>query len=273
MQILGQRDPRWGNINLGNSNTFIKDYGCTITCLAMIIGTTPDVVNDRLKAVGGFAQGNLVIWGKISEAFPGIKINRVWVYNNDDVLNNVPNVLVEVPPNAIGGVSGKHWVVFIGNKECNDPWTGSKRPTNDFLKYGDATGYCVVSGKWAGSTQPTEPMVTLPQKELDLLRNDRDTNYNKFIAEREKKEKLESIIDEKNRELRAKHDEIGELNAQIEDLKEQLAAVKPPVDPVEDSNPTPEVPHTPTTPESPENQPQIDPLQALILWLKGLFKK
>lgn len=157
MQILSQRDNRWGNLFLGNSNTYIKDYGCTITSLAMIIGTTPDVINARLKAVQGFANGNLVIWGKIPEAFPGISINRVWSYNNDDVKNNVPNVLVEVPPNAIGGVSGKHWVVFVGDGMCNDPWTGSKRPTNDFLKYGDATGYCTVKGKWEGLEIPGEP--------------------------------------------------------------------------------------------------------------------
>ena len=148
MQILSQRDDKWGNLYLGTSNTKVRDFGCTITCLAMIIGTTPDVVNQRLRDVNGFAQGNLLIWAKIPEAFPGITINRVWSYNNDDVKANVPNVLVEVPPNAIGGVSGKHWVVFIGDQNCNDPWTGSIRPTNDFLKYGDATGYCTVSGKW-----------------------------------------------------------------------------------------------------------------------------
>lgn len=155
MQTLGQRDPRWGNLNLGFSNTFIRDYGCTITSLAMIIGTTPDVVNSRLKAVGGFAYGNQVIWDKIAEAFPGITVKRVWSYNNDDVKANVPNVLVEVPAQAIGG-SGKHWVVFIGNHNCNDPWTAKTRPVSDFIQYGDPTGYCVLGGKW-NQPAPTPP--------------------------------------------------------------------------------------------------------------------
>lgn len=142
-----QRDPRWGNIKLGFSNTFIKDYGCVITALSNILNTTPDVVNDRLKAVNGFAYGNLVVWAKIEEAFPGIKINRVWAYDNEAVKKAVPNVIVEVPANAIGG-SGKHWVQFIGNQKCNDPWTGTVRPTQDFVKYGNPTGYCVVTGSW-----------------------------------------------------------------------------------------------------------------------------
>ena len=194
MTPLSQRNPLWGNKYLGFSNTYIRDYGCTITGLSMILGTTPDVVNDRLKAVNGFANGNLVIWSKIPEAFPGISQRRIWTYNNDDVKNNVPNVMVEVPPNAIGGVSGKHWVVFIGNQECLDPWTGSKRPTNDFLKYGDATGYCVIGGKWE---QPSsEPMATITQKELDEIRKARDQHFNDLQAELAKNTELQQKLQE-----------------------------------------------------------------------------
>lgn len=143
MTRLSQRDSRWGNQYLGFSNLFIKDYGCTITCIAMILGTTPDVVNQRLKAVNGFS-GSLVIWAKIEEAFSGIKIKRVWSYDNNDVKANTPNVLVEVPAYPIGG-TGKHWVVYLGNQRLNDPWTGMERSTGDFP---NPSGYCVLSGKW-----------------------------------------------------------------------------------------------------------------------------
>lgn len=152
MTILSQRDPRWADITLGTGKGTIGYYGCTITCLAMIMGLTPDVVNDRMKALPlvngstGFANGNLVLWSRLGEAFPDFEFTRVWVYNNDDVLANVPNVLVEVPATAIGG-TGKHWVVFIGNQELNDPWIGKPRPTSDFLQYGDPTGYCIVKKK------------------------------------------------------------------------------------------------------------------------------
>jgi hypothetical protein len=131
----------------------------------MIIGTTPDVVNQRLKAVNGFL-GNLVIWAKIPVAFPGIQVRRVFSYNNDDVKNNVPNVLAEVPSTAIGGTTGKHWVVFIGNQRCNDPWTGLERATSDFTSYyPGASGYCVLTGKWTGL--PPVPL-TDEQKEQKI---------------------------------------------------------------------------------------------------------
>lgn len=168
MTVLGQRDPKWANIKLGFSNTYIKDYGCTITCLAMIIGTTPDVVNDRMKAVNGFAQGNLVIWDKIPAAFPGIQIQRVWSYNNDDVKAHIPNVLVEVPAVPIGG-TGSHWVVYIGNQKLNDPWLGKERPTSDFP---NPTGYCNVTGRWKPETVEPQPV------NCDAERTARDFNYN-----------------------------------------------------------------------------------------------
>lgn len=144
MNILSQRDPRWANIKLGTSNSTIYFYGCTITSLAMILGTTPDVVNRRLKDVDGFSNGNLIVWSKVEAAFPGIKAKRVRGYDNNDVLYNIPNVLVEVPAYPIGG-NGSHWVVYTGNKQLADPWTGKIRPTSDFP---NPTGYTVLTGKW-----------------------------------------------------------------------------------------------------------------------------
>jgi hypothetical protein len=160
-----QRDPRWGNIKLGFSNTYIKDYGCTITAISNILNTTPDVVNERLKAVKGFAYGNLVIWAKIEEAFTGIKIERSWIYDNEHVKSHVPNVIVEVSGAAIGG-TGKHWVQFIGNQQCNDPWTGKTRPTDDFVRFGSPSGYCVLTGGW------NKPISTsIPPSDDVLLNN------------------------------------------------------------------------------------------------------
>jgi|GEM_PF-1781528 len=127
LQALSQRDPRWSGTQLGTSSATIGTHGCTITSLAVILGTTPDVVNQKLLAVNGYAQGNLVIWSKIAEAFPGTFVKRGWEYNNDEVVANIP-CLVEVDGTSIGGV--RHWVVFIGNQQMIDPWTGTIRPTN-----------------------------------------------------------------------------------------------------------------------------------------------
>ncbi len=159
-----QRDPRWINTKLGFSESTIGMYGCTVSAIGDVLGLTPDVVNEKMKAVNGFSNGNLVIWAKIEEAFPGVKINRVWTYTDADnqiVKDNVPNVIVEVPATAIGG-SGKHWINFIGNQKCKDPWTGTVRPTSDFP---GASGYCIITGKWTGATPapiPTPPPPSAP---------------------------------------------------------------------------------------------------------------
>lgn len=166
--ILGQKDPRWANIHLGTSNYYIWAKGCLITELAEILDVTPDVVNERLNAVGGFApdksgQVSLVIWKKIEEAFPGIRVNRVWSYDNDDVLAQLAadrSVVVEVPAAPIGG-QGSHWVRFVGDHKLHDPWgaVGSERPTSDFP---NPTGYAVFSGKFA---EPVAEPVVAPAVE------------------------------------------------------------------------------------------------------------
>lgn len=226
-----QRDKRWGSIKLGTSDTTISDFGCTITALSDILGTTPDVVNERIKTVSGFAQGNLVIWAKLEEAFPGIKIKRVWSYDNADVLKNVPNVLVEVDGKPIGGF--RHWVVFIGNKKLNDPWLGKERPTSDFP---NPLSYCVIGGKW------NKPSPVLDaQTELDKVREERDRNwkwfvglcevlgkppdYNIAIEELKKLITIEDVASEKTKQLEEANKKITDLQADLEKITKEHDAV------------------------------------------------
>jgi len=157
-----QRDARWANIPVGSGDQTIGQVGCTITVIGDILGLTPPEVNEALKRVNGFSV-NLVIWAKIAEAFPGTTVKRVWSYNNDDVLANVPNVIVEVPATPIGG-RGSHWVRYIGNHQLDDPWTGITRPTSDFPS---PTGYCVIIPKIAPQPAPTpQPPTTPPANTL-----------------------------------------------------------------------------------------------------------
>lgn len=230
MQILGQRDPSWGGIKLGFSDTYIKDYGCTITCIAMIVGVTPPVVNDRMKAVNGFANGNLVIWAKIEEAFPGIKVKRVWSYDNDDVKANTPNVMVEVPAAPIGG-SGSHWVVYLGNKRLNDPWTGTERPTSDFP---NATGYCVLTGAWKNPEVTTEPMAKITQKELDQIRADRDTHYNDLQKAKEDITKLTEDLKKEQVNSQTYLDQLQKITEEEKNTTEQLLTAQHALQPFKD---------------------------------------
>lgn len=138
MTPLSQRDPRWKDIKLGTGSTSIGGEGCLITCLAMFAGTTPDVVNEELKRVGGYQNGNLVIWSALDRTNLGLRfIERSRVYNNEKVSNNLP-CIVEVDGSRIG--AKQHFVLYIGNKRMIDPWFGRETDTS----YYPAIGYAIV---------------------------------------------------------------------------------------------------------------------------------
>lgn len=221
---LSQRDPRWRNIPLGfSSTTTIGSHGCTITCIAMILGTTPDVVNERLKAVNGYANTNLVIWAKLEEAFPGIKIKRVWSYDNEDVKKNVPNVLVEVDGQPIGG--HRHWVVFVGNQKMIDPWDGKEKST---ASYPHPQSYCVIGGKW---NKPS-PQPDL-SSELDKVREARDRHWNDLMKIKQAlylqgEYSIDAIINRidsllsSERQLGEKDKRLQEVETRLKDLQSEL---------------------------------------------------
>jgi len=142
MRTLSQRDDRWKNIKLGTSNVTIGSHGCTITCIAMLADTTPDVVNSRLLSVNGYAEKNLVIWDKIKEALPDMYCQKIgWTYDNSDVSKNLP-CLVEVDGTPIG--APRHWVVYIGNQKLLDPWTGKEEPTSKYKPI----SYRIIKGEF-----------------------------------------------------------------------------------------------------------------------------
>lgn len=218
---LSQRDKRWSAIKLGSSNTTIGDFGCTITCIAMIIGTTPDVVNERMKQVAGFAEGNLVIWAKIDEAFPGIKTRRVWSYDNADVKANVKRVLVEVDGKPIGGY--RHWVVYVGSQKLYDPWDGKEDPTSD---YPNPISYCVLDGAW----EKSELVTTDLQAELDKTRKQRDENHNDRMALYEELGFTgvfnRTVAVEKIRQLLALEKQFVQKDEQLKDAQTQIDTLK-----------------------------------------------
>ena len=72
-------------------------------------------------------------------------IKRVYSYNNIEVAFNVyvkrVPVLVEVDSTPIGVPGGRHWVLFVGDRMCFDPWTGSITPTSKWKP----TGYALLA--------------------------------------------------------------------------------------------------------------------------------
>jgi hypothetical protein len=129
---LKQCDPRWGSKKLGNSN--VASIGCTVTCCAMLAGTTPDKIVDEAQ----FTSGGAIYW----QTLKSLKfIWRGYTYENTKVLQAIKDYggcLVEVSmPQAPGG---KHWVLFIGDGKMNDPLTGKTESTSKYTP----TGYCIL---------------------------------------------------------------------------------------------------------------------------------
>src|SRR3990167_1070359 len=154
---LSQRDSRWKNITLGKSLSTIGDYGCTITCLSMVLGINPDVFNEKFKAVSGY-DVDKVIWSRVSLAFPELKhIERSKTYNNEKVKAAIERngfCLVEVDfDGKISSPADMHWVVYLGNQRMLDPWTGVEKATS---YYPLVKGYSIFD-KVAVSAPPTSP--------------------------------------------------------------------------------------------------------------------
>jgi hypothetical protein len=177
MKLLSQNDLKWKYKQLGTSPKSIGSHGCTITCLSMLADVTPDFTNQRMNAVKGYANGNLVIWSKVPEALPNLKfIKRVNGYNNPEVAANLP-CLVEVDGAPIGGY--RHWVVFVGNKQLYDPWDGKVKHTGMYRP----TGYAIF--KVNQINQPLTPA----QKEQKIR-----TIFGQHITSEERLKQTDIVI-------------------------------------------------------------------------------
>ena len=129
----------------------IGNFGCLITCISMLRDIDPKQTNLDIKTVGGYS-GNFVIWEALDKISGLDFIKRVRVYENEEVAKNLP-CLVEVNGAPIGGTT--HWVLYIGNQKCWDPWDGTEKPTSSYKPI----GYAVV--KRLEVTPPPQPPVTV----------------------------------------------------------------------------------------------------------------
>lgn len=85
---LYQNDERWGSKKLGHSDQTIKSWGCLLTSATMMLNgigyeETPDTVNEKMKAKGGF-QGAFFIPSVLPYVFPNV------VYKDMEPCENFP---------------------------------------------------------------------------------------------------------------------------------------------------------------------------------------
>lgn len=134
---LSQRDERWKSVKLGFGTGTTGNYGCIITDIAMNLGITPDIVNEKLKTVQAFTgkSKNLVDWTRVPMVFPqlsweGKKEKPVLLSEIDGLLEQGKAVILRVEADEIGTPKGTHFVLAIGKEGddylVNDPWSGDQ---------------------------------------------------------------------------------------------------------------------------------------------------
>lgn len=128
---LSQNDPRWSGHLINNTSSTIGRYGCTLTCLAMLQGVTPDIFEASMYRVGGFLR-DLILWQKI-EAATGGRLKQGYRYYSfdvnkvEDAVNKYGGCLVEVDWDGSPRTSGRHWVLYIPEGKMIDPWDGQTK--------------------------------------------------------------------------------------------------------------------------------------------------
>jgi len=155
--LYWQRDPRWKDKPLGTSGT-IGSYGCVMTAETNALNqlgivTNPVVNNAWRTANGGYHNGNLIVWEKVTEQHPDI----IWegkTWNPTDaqikqkISDGCPLVML-VDHNEGTPALDEHWVNSIpspvddGAIWIHDPWDNVtirlrdryKKPIQQFSSY------------------------------------------------------------------------------------------------------------------------------------------
>jgi len=216
MENLSQRDTRWKDIKIGNSSSSIGAYGCTLTALAILAGTTPDVVNAYLSAVNGFLVDR-IIWTKLNETKLGLSFpdnGRQYSYNDEAVRKAIElykGCLVEVDfDGVIATPNDRHWVLFIGDHKLIDPWDGKIKDTSSYplLK-----GYAIIQANHEKDNELT------PEEER-ILAFLKERNANEGVV----REALDSLTEKAllKVQIQTLNEEISSLKSSHENLQKQI---------------------------------------------------
>jgi hypothetical protein len=156
--LFSQRDGRWGNILLGfntNPSYNIANYGCLVTCLAMISnyygkGDNPLTINEKIKQVNGFVSGGNYVWGSLTKFYGDIqeKLTNTPQKLTDAQINEIKQaidagypVMFQIDFNPETAPTDMHYVLCVGYDESDennfqiaDPWTGQIHSLKDYLR-------------------------------------------------------------------------------------------------------------------------------------------
>lgn len=155
-----QMDPRWADIHLGSDGDTVKNIGCLVTSVAILIADSglreagedfnPGTFAQSLSNNNGFTGGAL-IWATVEKVVPGFKVENVWISltgNEREKINAIKNYISQGFKIVVRVVTSQHWVAVDDIEGdiiyMNDPASWSD---NMFGKYssGDTTRMAVFS--------------------------------------------------------------------------------------------------------------------------------
>jgi len=162
-----QRDPRWQEINLGNSAGTLGEYGCTVSAIANAVSNlglelTPAELNQRLLDNAGFTERGWLIWGAINAATSGSMHATTF---SSPSRRDIDRCLVEgdypIIKYLIGGVV-QHWVTVVGKDEgrylIRDPLIDAASPVPLTSRTPIILSVRCIGRKSAAAQTPGTPM-------------------------------------------------------------------------------------------------------------------
>ncbi len=193
-QNLYQNDDKWKNTKLGNSNETIGGWGCLLTSVTMMLNgmgysETPETVNEKMKAHGGF-QGAFFIPSIVPYVFPNVQYKSMQPCESspapvgliDAAVAAGKPVILQVDWNKQAGIQ-THFVLVKEKKDDDyilyDPYKyGGDGPSKEVLltkryKYNGATLATEISAVlWFDGnilSSPPEPKtVPVPKDAMKL---------------------------------------------------------------------------------------------------------
>lgn len=213
---IGQRDTKWASKKLGTSTTTIGDAGCvlvsaTIICRFYGKDIWPDWLNEQMVKVGGYADGNLWLWHKLTDIFPDIRVHDlIDCYTVPAPLDKIDQCLEQGHPVIVcvdfdpkPGIQ-THFVVIFGKDERGyyiaDPWHNDVALLHE--RYGDPAKAIYAIRMYDGPLTPTiSPEVEELRKKVEELTKRVGT--------------LEGANAELAKKLTEKDAQIGELKADV----------------------------------------------------------
>lgn len=131
--FYSQKDSRWADQNIGNSNSDMKNWGCAVTSVAMVANFYGDSINPGQLARKPIFSSDLIKWDmgswdgtKISLASYGSSHNNIsWTTIDSEIKKNHP-VIVYIGKS--GGKGGHYAVIHTKDKNgkyvVHDPYFG-----------------------------------------------------------------------------------------------------------------------------------------------------